>query len=203
MIDWSSITRSLTQLSIVWIAGEVEARRTKPKNPFEPPAPTQPTTSGDRPGCPVCEIDDLLWEARGKLEQVVYLSSVSGEMPREVRPLVLLARQSMEKALGGVTALRGQVPRLGAQCDATVDAINQALAGLPHPDTMTVEQASQASEAIADANRQAGVLALRFYQADRDHRGHERMSDLYRRAQAENMPPDQFFDQLREVLSDG
>ena len=172
VIDWTRVSRSVTQLMVMWVGGEIQ-ERIGPKKPSAPDTASE-TQPGVRPGCPVCQIDDALWEARGKLEQVVWLSAPNGEMPQEVRPLVLLARQSMERARGMVVELRRQTPKLGEPCDLTIAAIDQALVSLPEPSTMTVPQAQAAAGAIEGANRQAGALALRYYQADRDHQGHQR-----------------------------
>ena len=193
------MAESVTQLGIFWVAD-----RLMPKPPQRPGSTsTALSEPGVRGGCPVCEIDDALWEARGKLEQVVYLSGSNGGIPQEVRPLVLLARQSMERARGMVTSLRAQVPRLASQCDETSGAIDQAMLALPEPATMTIQQARQAAGAIEGANHQAGNLALSFYQSERDDRGHQRMTDLYERAQRENMAPEEFYRQLQEVLTNG
>jgi len=203
VIDWSRIAQSATQLGIVWVADRL-TQTAMPKPPERLTGSSAALSEpGVRGGCPVCEIDDALWEARGKLEQVVYLSGTNGDIPKEVRPLVLLARQSMERARGMVTSLRDQVPRLASQCDETAGAIDQAIIALPEPSTMTIQQARQAAGAIEGANHQAGTLALRFYQSERDYRGHQRMTDLYERAQRENMAPDEFYRRLQEVLTDG
>lgn len=197
------MAQSVTQLGIFWVADAI-TKRSLPEPPKRPEAPPAALPEpGVRPGCPVCEIDDALWEARGKLEQVVYLSGSNGDIPKEVRPLVLLARQSMEQARGMVASLRTQVPRLAAQCDETSSAIDQAILSLPEPASMTIDQARKSAGAIEGANHRAGSLALSFYQSERDYRGHQRMSDLYARAQRENMDPDEFFRQLQGVLTDG